>query len=306
MDLQVDIDSDSNKPTLNTDLKVHADAKGFFPLLSRVMERQIKQKGLKLEKILAHWHDWRTWLKTMLQDYPVTRDSLPSIPGAVNPYLLVYELSKLLPEDSVTVCSDGTACVVGFQSSIYKKGQRMFHNSGCASMGYELPASIGAYHATKKVITCLAGDGSIMMNLQELAIIGGRKYPIKIILINNSGYHSIRQTQTNYFPDNLVGCGAESGLPFPVFSGLSKAFDINYSSVSNDNLLGEALLHLYDNDCPQILEVFVNKSQQFSPKLSSKRLKSGEMVSSSLEDMSPHLSSSVLQDICESAYSIKL
>ena len=85
---QVDIDSDElNKPTLNTDLKVHADAKGFFPLLSRVMERQIKQKGLKLEKILAHWHDWRTWLKIMLQDYPVTRDSLPSIPGAVNPYL---------------------------------------------------------------------------------------------------------------------------------------------------------------------------------------------------------------------------
>ena len=115
-----------------------------------------------------------------------------------------------MSENSITVCSDGTACVAGFQAVSIKRGQRIFHNSGCASMGFELPAAIGAHLATNQQIICLAGDGSIMMNLQELAIIGGKKYPVKIILLNNKGYHSIRQTQTNYFPNNLVGCGPDS------------------------------------------------------------------------------------------------
>ena len=104
-----------------------------------------------------------------------------------------------------------------FKQFLFKRGQRIFHNSGCASMGFELPAAIGAHLATNQQIICLAGDGSIMMNLQELAIIGGKKYPVKIILLNNKGYHSIRQTQTNYFPNNLVGCGPDSGLLSPKF-----------------------------------------------------------------------------------------
>ena len=145
----------------------------------------------------------------------------------MNPYRLVHVLTNYLPNDSICVCSDGTACVVGFQAAVFKENQRMFHNSGCASMGYELPAAIGAFHASRKVITCLAGDGSIMMNLQELAIIGGNQYPIKIILINNEGYHSIRQTQMSYFPDNLVGCGIDSDYPFLISPSL-QIFGINY------------------------------------------------------------------------------
>ena len=182
----------------------------------------------------------------------------------------------------------------------------MFHNSGCASMGYELPAAIGAYHAKNKVITCLAGDGSIMMNLQELATIGGNQYPIKIILINNSGYHSIRQTQQNYFPDNPVGCGIESGLPFPKFSELCQGFDIGYSIVSDDHSLVEALSQIYSTDSPYFLEVIINQEQQFSPKLASRKLASGEMVSSSLEDMSPHLSSEEIDLIKQAALELVL
>ena len=110
----------------------------------------------------------------------------------------------------------------------------MFHNSGCASMGYEIPAAIGAYNAKREEIICIAGDGSIMMNIQELIIIGEKKLPIKIFLLNNQGYHSIRQTQQNYFPQNTVGCGVESGLPFPNFKELSKGFFIDYSISDNE------------------------------------------------------------------------
>ena len=98
-------------------------------------------------------------------------------------------------------------------------------------MGYEIPASIGAFYSTKKPVYCIAGDGSIMMNIQELAIIGRLNLPIVIFILNNQGYSSIRQTQKNYFPDNIVGCSDDSGLPFPEFSKLASAFDIQYTSV---------------------------------------------------------------------------
>lgn len=303
----VDIDSaELSKPTLNSDLKVNATAKGFFPALSDTLEKYIRSNAIDIDHLFKHWYEWRSWLRGNLSDYPVLRDSVPSAPGVVNPYRLVQELSLCLPEGSVTVCSDGTACVAGFQATIFKKAQRMFHNSGCASMGYELPAAIGAYHATHHEITCLAGDGSIMMNLQELAIIGGKKYPIKIILLNNGGYHSIRQTQANYFADNPVGCGVESGLPFPSFSDLCKAFGISYLSVSDDHALSTVLSKVYLNDAPFLLEVVINQDQQFAPKLSSRRLESGEMVTASLEDMSPHLPEKEINSLRKAAHSINL
>ena len=126
--------------------------------------------------------------------------------------------------------------VAGFQAVSIKRGQRIFHNSGCASMGFELPAAIGAHLATNQQIICLAGDGSIMMNLQELAIIGGKKYPVKIILLNNKGYHSIRQTQTNYFL---------------FFFGLSKFYllcqscSIDYHTVCDEELIDAHFEHLF-------------------------------------------------------------
>jgi acetolactate synthase-1/2/3 large subunit len=202
------------------------------------------------------------------------------------------------------VCADGTACVIGFQAAIIKKGQRLFHNSGCASMGYELPAAIGAYHATSKEIYCIAGDGSIMMNLQELAYVGGHSLPIKIILLNNQGYHSIRQTQNNYFPDNPVGCGIESGLPFPDFSTLCKAFSIQYESLNSEMHLDLQIGKVLSSSGPCILEVILDLEQDFAPKLASKKLPDGTMVTASLEDMSPLLGDNVLDGIRQEAYSI--
>ena len=227
----VDIDrAELDKPTLSTDLKIHANCSGFFPALSDALSRIIALKKLDHKRIIDHWTEWRIWLKASLITHAPIKEALPSQNALVNPYRLIHKLTSMLPESSICVCSDGTACVVGFQAAVIKHGQRMFHNSGCASMGYELPAALGAWHARHQTITCLAGDGSIMMNLQELAIIGKQQCPIKIVLINNQGYHSIRQTQQNYFSDNIVGCGVDSPS-FPKFSAIAKGFGLRYSSV---------------------------------------------------------------------------
>jgi len=303
----VDIDrAELDKPTLSTNLKIHTNCSGFFPALSSELSRTLTARNLDVERIIAHWNKWREWLQNSLVTYAPLNEALPPQKGFVNPYRLVHRLTSMLPEQSICVCSDGTACVVGFQAAVFKPGQRMFHNSGCASMGYELPAAIGAWHASHQIITCLAGDGSIMMNLQELAVIGKHQYPVKIILINNQGYHSIRQTQMHYFADNVVGCGIDSGLPFPEFSALAGAFGLKYSSVREDSQLDTALQALYATKNPQILEAFVSRDQQFSPKLASKRLPNGQMVSPSLEDMSPHLPQEEFEHLLEHALNIKL
>ena len=167
-------------------------------------------------------------------------------------------------------------------------------------MGYEIPASIGAFYSTNKPIFCIAGDGSIMMNIQELAIIGRLNLPIIIFVLNNQGYSSIRQTQKNYFPDNIVGCSDDSGLPFPEFSRLASAFDIQYSSVKHSILdIDNSLFH--DITKPHLVEIFLPSDYSFSPKLSSRRLEDGTLISARLEDMAPFLDRAEFTSLAKSA-----
>ena len=197
---------------------------------------------------------------------------------------------------------DGTACVTVFQAADLKKGQRLYTNSGCASMGYDLPAAVGAYFAGKGGeqpggrIICLAGDGSIMMNLQELQTIAGGRLPVKVFVLNNDGYHSIRQSQQNHFPDNIVGCGPDSGLTFPEFDRLAQGFGIPAAKVERDGDLASAIAATLAAPGPQLLEVVIDKRQQFEPKLSSRRLADGSMISPPLEDLSPFLSDTELAE----------
>jgi acetolactate synthase-1/2/3 large subunit len=196
-----------------------------------------------------------------------------------------------LGEDDVVITGDGTACVVTFQTTKIKESQRMFSNSGCASMGYDLPAAIGAaVAAPDKSIVCLAGDGSVMMNIQELQTIFTNNLNIKIIVFNNNGYSSIRQTQQNYFPDNIVGCGPESGISFPDFTRLAEAFNIPSKAHHGLNGLKDVLSDFLSKQAFQFLEVFLDPEQPFAPKLSSRQLTDGSMVSGSLDDLAPFLS----------------
>ena len=172
-----------------------------------------------------------------------------------------------------------------------KKGQRFITNSAIASMGYDLPAAIGACMADhSQDIILLTGDGSIQMNLQELQTIIHHQMPIKIFLINNGGYHSIRQTQKNFFGEPLVGLGADShDLSCPDMEKLAWAYGYPYVKACHNSQLGEAIVRTLSMEGPVICEVFVSTDQNFEPKSSAKRLPDGTMVSPPLEDLSPFL-----------------
>jgi acetolactate synthase-1/2/3 large subunit len=208
----------------------------------------------------------------------------------VNPYCFVEALFSQLPEGQTIVTGNGSACVCTFQAARIKKGQILFSNSGCASMGYDVPAAIGAcIGANRRNVVCLAGDGSIQMNLQELQTIVHNKLPVKIFVFNNNGYHSIRQTQTNFFSEPLIGCDPLSGVSFPDMEKLARAYEIPFVRCASHVDLDKAISSTMAGDRPAICEVMLTPEQPFAPKLSSQRLADGRMVSKPLEDMAPFL-----------------
>ena len=167
----------------------------------------------------------------------------------------------------------------------------MANNSAIASMGYGLPAAIGTcIGGGRKETICLEGDGSIMMNLQELQTIISNKLPIKIFLINNNGYHSIRITQTNLFNKNFVGIGPESGdLSFPEYKKIAEAFGYKYYSASSNKEMKEVVDEVLKLKGPVFTEIFTDTDQVWEPKSSTKRLEDGTLVSPPLEDLAPFL-----------------
>ncbi len=246
----------------------------------------------------ARHKEWLAQCKSWLRRYPVTLPEYWKTTTQVNPYCFIDALFDHLHENEVMVTGDGTACVTAFQAAKIKRGQRVYHNSGCAPMGYDLPGALGAAVALggKQRVICLAGDGSAMMNLQELQTIRGLNLPVKIFLFNNLGYHSIRQTQANFFADNIVGCGTDSGISFPDFGKIAAAFGFSFRRCSNHGELERTITETLEGEGPQFCEVMLDLAQPFAPKLTSRKLENGRMISSPLEDMAPFLGRDELQE----------
>ncbi|NBX77095.1 MAG: thiamine pyrophosphate-binding protein [Proteobacteria bacterium] len=279
--IMIDIDpAELVKPTLSIDHPICAHLKTFFQL----------SKELKEDYKKGDFSEWIKWGKERLRKYNPVLPSYWDTKDSVNPYCFIDRLFEALPEGAQVVTGDGTACVVPLQAAKLKKRQRLFTNSGCASMGFDLPAAIGASLANGRgEVVCIAGDGSIMMNLQELQTIIANQLPIKLFVLNNRGYHSIRQTQYNFFPDNIVGCGEESKLSFPDFEKLASSFSIPYFKIRNHSDLNAGIENALKSSGASFCEVFLDLKQQFAPKLTSKKLEDGSMVTSPLEDMAPFL-----------------
>lgn len=278
----VDIDkAELEKPTLKPDIEICADLADFIPeLLGKIKNHNILQqeKWLKHTQELKEKFSFENWTEH-------TKNS-----GKIEPYHFTNTLTKLLKENDILVMANGSACVCTFQNAIIKKGQRFILNSGSASMGYALPASIGAYYEAKnRNIICLEGDGSIMMNLQELQTLVHNKLPIKIFVINNNGYSSIRQTQKRFFDGNMTGSGATSGVSVPDFIKIASAFGINTKRISDPKTLEENICEALNTDSAILCEVMIEEEYDFAPKLSAKKLDDGTMISPSLEDMYPFL-----------------
>ena len=287
----VDIDrAELSKPTLNLHRPIHADLREFFAAAAALPLPDLDRREER-EDYLAFSRDRSDRYPTVLPEYWET-------PSPINPYCFGEALFEALEDGDIVVSGDGTACVTIFQSAHLKPGQRLYTNSGCASMGYDLPAAIGAWVATggAKRIICLAGDGSIMMNLQELQTIAGLNLPVKLFVLNNDGYHSIRQVQQNHFAGNIVGCGPDSGLTFPDFQRLAHGFGLASGRAEGHADLREAIAAALAADGPYLCEVMLDKRQDFAPKLASRRLPDGTMVSPELEDMAPFISREELAD----------
>ena len=282
--VMVDVDAaELAKPTLSIDLPIHADLADFLA----VMLDELRD----YEPAPAH-SAYVGWGQERRRQYPALLPEYWDTKGVVNPYCFIDTLFGALAEDEVIVMADATAAVCTVQTARLKRGQRLYSNSGAASMGYDLPATIGAWHAMppgSTRIICLAGDGSIMQNLQELQTIVGQHIPAKIFLYNNSGYHSIRQSQQAYFDGFSVGCGPDSGITFPDFEKIATAFGLSYTRVSDHADMARAIDETLNAPGATLCEIMVDKAQNFAPKVSSRRLDDGSMVTAPMEDLAPFL-----------------
>lgn len=291
--IMVDIDQgEMKKPTLHVDMPIWADAKDFLTKLNTAAQAPVFTGD-----------DWIAVCQGWKRDYPVVQPRQWQENGSTaNVYAFVRYLSSRLPENSLTAVSNGACCVVGNQAYVIQKGSRMANNSAVASMGYGLPAAIGTcIGGGRRDTVCLEGDGSIMMNLQELQTILTNRLPIKLFLINNSGYHSIRITQTNLFSDRCkIGIGPESGdLSFPKFELLAKAFGYPYFAAHSNEEMKTAVDQALKTDGPVFTEIFTDTKQVWEPKSSTKRLPDGTLVSPPLEDLAPFLPREELRSIMQ-------
>ncbi len=281
--IMVDIDrAEMKKHTIHVDMPIWADAKDFLEKLESALEESLPPKD-----------NWLGACKRWKKNYPVVLPRHYEENGkTANVYAFLDFLSSQLPPKSLTAVSNGACCVVGNQCYNIQKGSRFIINSAIASMGYGLPAAIGlCISSERKSTICLEGDGSIMMNLQELQTIITNNLPIKIFLINNNGYHSIRLTQNNLFSEHSkVGIGPESNdLSFPEFKKIAEAFGYKYYSAKSNAEMKAVVKKVLSVDGPLFCEIFTDTEQVWEPKSSAKKLPDGTIVSPPLEDLAPFL-----------------
>jgi acetolactate synthase-1/2/3 large subunit len=277
----VDIDeAELLKPTVKPDLAVCSDAKAFIVELTDELKASIS----------GQHQEWLNWAKERKAKYSSVLPEYHQAKDGVHPYVFMELLGKQLPENSICVTADGTACVAPFQAMPIKNNARIFWNSGCASMGFDLPAAIGACVANNfKDVICLAGDGSLQMNIQELQTVIHHQMPIKIIYLNNDGYVSIKQTQDGFFGGHRVGSDPKSGVSFPNILKLGDAYGFKTCQISSHQNLAKEIDTVLSFNGPIICEVILTNDYKFFPKVSSKKLDDGRMISAPLEDLAPFL-----------------
>ena len=279
----VDIDENElKKPTVYVDIPVHADVKEVLASFCKELENGAK---------CGNHSKWLEWCRMVNQKYPAVLPEYFKTDTPLNPYAFMSILFDELNSTDNVICGNGSACVVTFQACKIKKGQRLFTNSGCAAMGYGFPAAIGVNIAGKgkKRTICIDGDGSFQMNLQELQTVVYNCHNLKIIILNNNGYHSIRQTQNNLFQPPLVGVCSDNGISFPNMEKIAYAYGISYVRISSLEQCRIQLQNVLQNDENIIVEVVIDEKQNFAPKLSSKIMPDGSIVSPSIDDMYPFL-----------------
>jgi acetolactate synthase-1/2/3 large subunit len=278
--IQVDVDpAELYKPLVVPDLGITCDLKIFLAELLSQLNGRVDT---------SHHESWLAWCRERVARYPVVQERQRKSGPPLNPYHFMEELSAMLGEDDTVICGNASACILPFQVMKIRKGQRLISNSGSASMGYDLPAAIGAAVARKdKRVICLAGDGSLQMNIQELQTVAHHRLPVKIFVLNNGGYLSIRSTQKNFF-GRMTGESPASGVSFPDFVKVAGAYGIPAVRVDRASDFGRVREALQQAG-PVLIDVILDPEQEFEPRSRAKQLPDGKIVSPPLEDMYPFL-----------------
>jgi len=286
--IQVDIDAaEFHKPTIQPDMAIHRD-------LKQVLQELLCQCDADNYCTDAH-APWLAWCRERVRRYPVVQDRHRQPGPPLNPYYFIEQLSTRLADDDVIVCGNATSCIVPFQTLRLRKNQRLISNSGSASMGYDLPAAIGvAFARPEKRVICLAGDGSIQMNIQELQTVAHHHLPLKIFVLNNSGYLSMRMTQSSFF-GRLTGESASSGVSLPDIVKVACAYGIPSIRIDRQSQFSQIDLALAA-DGPALMDVVLDPQQEFEPRSRARELPDRRIVSPNLEDMYPFLDETELMD----------
>ena len=277
--VMVDIDpNELEKPTFRPDVKICADAGDFL----RALAVELPSLGPKAE--------WLDYCRRMKAKYPVILPEHRARTDYVSSYVLPEAIMRHAPDPLTVVTSNGIAYTSTFQAIPIRKGMRMFSNEACASMGYGLPAAIGAAFADAgRTVVCFEGDGSIQMNIQELQTLLNYKLPVKLFVYNNGGYRSIKTTQRAFFNGRFMGSEAGSGVILPSFEKIAAAYGLPYFRLKNNQVLDAKLPEIFATEGPALVEVMLDPFEKLGPKAASKKLPDGTMVSAPLEDMAPFL-----------------
>jgi len=294
---QVDIDAaELNKPTYRPDLGVAADLNDFLDVLEQELARAS----------LPDFGAWVQWCQRIGSTYRASAEHQQRPADVLNPYVMVARVFSQLRPDDIVVCGNASACILPFQVGALQQGQRLFSNSGSASMGYDLPAAIGASTAAAlegRRVICFAGDGSLQMNIQELQTLKTLGANVIIIVLNNRGYLSIWQTHENFF-GRVIGATPESGVEFPDFTAVARAYGLRAESVASEQDLNrfDALL---ESDGPLLIDLHVDPRQEFVPRIKSRVDEHGAFVTPELDDMHPFLDQATLARIRTEALAIR-
>jgi acetolactate synthase-1/2/3 large subunit len=283
----VDVDPvELQRPNVKPDTAIVADLADFIPAML----------GADYAGPTDAHRAWLDWALERKSKFPTVLEEYQNHQPC-HPYVAMKAIFDALDHDDIIVSANATACVVAFQAGALKEGQRHWSNSGSATMGYDLPAAVGICAATdgQRRVIALAGDGSIMMNIQELQTIAGNQLPVKIFLLNNSGYVSIFQTHRNFFNGVEVGGGPKSNVTFPDFGKVATAFGFEHFRADRHDQLAGTIAAALAAPGPVMCEIILDENVPFAPKLGAKQHPDGRITSPALEDLSPFLPREVLR-----------
>ena len=279
---QVDVDpAELNKPTVRVDFGVEADLAAFLDIFEEELAHVT----------LANYQPWVEWCQKIGIAYNASNEhrQIPNSP--LNPYVMVDRIFRQMRPDDIVATGNASACILPFQVGILQKDQRLFSNSGSASMGYDLPAALGAAAAARtegnRRVICFAGDGSLQMNIQELQTLKTTGLNVIVIVLNNRGYLSICQTHENFF-GRVIGATPESGVELPDFAAVAHAYGLKAASIATEANLAQ-LDELLQQDGPVLINLHVDPRQEFMPRIKSRVDENGKFVTPELDDMHPFL-----------------